>query len=136
MADILVPIIDPDDVEWAANQAIALHRQTPALVHLLAVRRPLPKHITRFFGAGDLQGFYQDAGLRALAPAMRLLEQAGVRYEPHVVVGRQAQSIVKFAEQLGGAQIVLRQRPEGLRESLGLGSIGSQVQHLMQAHSA
>jgi nucleotide-binding universal stress UspA family protein len=136
MTDILVPIIDPDDAEWAASQAIALNRQRPVLVHLLAVRRSLPMHITRFFGAGDLQSFYQEAGLRALAPAIRLLEQAGVGYEPHVVVGRQAQSIVKLAKQLGDVQILLRQAPEGLRSSLGMGSIGSQVRQLMQAQSA
>ncbi len=135
MSDVLVPIIDPDDAEWAANQAIALNRQQPLLAHLLAVRRPLPMHITRFFGTGDLQSFYQEEGLRALAPAIRLFEQAGVRYDTHVVAGRLAQSIVKLAKQLGDAQIILPQRPEGLRSSLGLGSIGSQVRQLMQAPS-
>jgi nucleotide-binding universal stress UspA family protein len=135
MKDILVPIIEPDDAEWAASQATALSRQSPVRIHLLAVRRSLPMHITRFFGPGDLQGFYQEAGLRVLAPAIRLLERAGVPYEAHVVVGRQAPSIVKLAKQLGDVQILLRPGPEGLRSSLGMGSIGSQVRQLMQAQS-
>lgn len=135
MTDILVPIIDPHDVEWAANQAIALNRQGPVLVHLLAVRHSLPLHITHFFGPGDLQSFHQEAGLHALAPAIRLLHQAGVRCEPHVVVGRLAQSIVKIAKQLGEVQIILPSYREGLRSSLGMGSIGSQVRQLMQAQS-
>jgi len=135
MTEILIPIIDPDDVEWAANQAIALNRQKPVLVHLLSVRHALPLHITRFFGRGDLRSFYQEAGLQALAPAIQLLEQAGVRYETHVLVGRKAQSIVKLARQLGDVQIILPQRREGLRSSLGMGSVGSQVQQLMHAQS-
>jgi nucleotide-binding universal stress UspA family protein len=135
MTDILVPIIDPDDAEWAVNQAIALNRQQPVLVHLLSVRHALPMHITRFFGRGDLRSFYQEAGLQALAPAIELLERAGVRYEPHVLVGRQAPCVVKLARQLGDVQIILpQQRREGLR-SLGMGSVGSQVRQLMQAQS-
>lgn len=135
MADILVPILDPDEAEWAAGQAIALNRQKPVHVHLLCVRRPLPRHIAQFFSAADLRGFHEESGMRALEPAVRLLEQAGVRHERHVVVGRQAQSIVAFARQLGCAQIILPQR-QGLFSSLGLGSIGSQVRQLMQAQSA
>jgi nucleotide-binding universal stress UspA family protein len=136
MTDILVPIINPGDAEWAANQAIALNRQKPVLAHLLSVRHALPVHITQFFGRGDLRSFYQEAGLQVLAPAMQLLEQAGVRYEPHVLVGRPAQSIVKLAKQLGDVPIILPQRREGLLSSLGMGSIGSQVRQLMQAQSA
>jgi len=137
MTDILVPIVNPDDVEWATNQAIALNGQKPVLAHLLSVRHGLPMHIAQFFfGRGDLRSFYQEAGLQALAPAMQLLERAGVRYEPPVLVGRPAQSIVKLAKQLGDVPIILPQRREGLLSSLGMGSIGSQVQQLMQAQSA
>jgi len=103
-----------DDVEWATNQAIALNRQKPVLAHLLSVRHALPMHITQFFGRGDLRSFYQEAGLQVLAPAMQSLDQAGVRYEPHVLVGRPAQSIVKLAKQLGDVPIILPQRREGL----------------------
>lgn len=136
MTDILVPILDADDVEWAVNQVIAINRQRPVVAHLLAVRHPLPMHITRFFCAADLQGFHRDAGLNALAPAIRLLEQAGIRYETHVVVGRKAQSIVKLAKQLGDVQIVLPEEHQGFRSSFGMGSIGSQVEQLMHAPSA
>jgi hypothetical protein len=52
----------------------------------------------------------------------------------HVVVRRQAQSIVDFAKQHECARIILPQR-KGF-PLLGLGSIGSQVRQLMQAQSA
>ena len=134
MTEILVPILDPDDSEWAASEAIALNRQMPVHVHLLSVRHPLPKHIAQFFGGADLRRFHEESGNRSLAPAVRMLEQAGVRHDEHVVVGRQAQSIVNFAKQHECAQIILPQR-KGF-PSLGLGSIGSQVRQLMQAQSA
>ena len=136
MAHILVPILDSDEAEWAVNQAIALNHQTPVHVHLLAVRHPLPKHIAQFFSATDLRHFHEESGLRALQPAISLLEQAKIPFEAHVVVGRPAQSIVKCAQQRGCAQIVLPQRKEGLFASLGLGSVESQVRQLMQAQSA
>ena len=116
------------------TQAIALNRHTPATVHLLSVRRPLPKHIAQFFGAADLRSFHEESGLRTLEPAARLLEEAGIRHDLHVMVGSYAQSIVEFAKQHECAQIVLPER-KGF-SSLGLGSIGSQVRQLMQAQSA
>jgi nucleotide-binding universal stress UspA family protein len=134
MADILLPILDPDDSQWAVEQAISLNRRNPVKVHLLSVRHPLPRHIAQFFGGGDLRRFHEETGMRALEPAIRLLDQAGVAHEEHVVVGRQAQSIVEFAKQHECVQIILPQR-KGF-PSLGLGSIGSQVRQLMQAPTA
>ena len=134
MNEIVVPICSASDVAWAAAQAISLYRAEPARIHLLTVQRPLPKHVAQFFSQADLRDFHRDAGMRVLEPAMRLLDEAGVPHEDLVLVGHPAETIVQFAADCHWAQIVVDEPANGVLSVLGLGSIGSQVRHLMQAH--
>jgi nucleotide-binding universal stress UspA family protein len=136
MQDILVPISVPGEARWAAEQAIAIYRKQPARIHLLNVQRPLPRHVSRFFGGGDLHDFHRDAGMRVMEAAIRMLDEAGVPHEDHVLVGSPAETIVHFAEQHKCSEVVLENQSGGLLSIFGLGSIGSQVRHLMQAHAA
>jgi nucleotide-binding universal stress UspA family protein len=137
MSDILVPIVSATDAAWAASQAISLHRSDPsARIHLLNVQRPLPKHVSQFFNRNDLRDFHQESGMRVLEPAMRMLDEAAVPHVDHVLVGHPAETIVQFAEDRGCRQIVVDAPSTGVLSMLGLGSIGSQVQHLMQTHAA
>ena len=136
MKHVLVPISTSDEVRWAAEQAIARYRKEPAHIHLLNVQRPLPQHISRFFGGGDLRNFHRDSGMRVLEPAIRLLDEAGVPHRDHVEVGNPAKTIVEFSERNRCAEVVLQDQPDGLLAIFGLGSIGSQVRHLMQEHAA
>jgi nucleotide-binding universal stress UspA family protein len=133
---VLVPISAPEEAQWAAEQAIARYRKEPVHVHLLNVQRPLPRHVSRFFAGGDLHDFHRDSGMRVLEVAMRLLDEAGVPHLDHVMVGGPAETIVEFALQNKCAEIVLPDQSDGLLAVFGLGSIGSQVRHLMQAHAA
>jgi nucleotide-binding universal stress UspA family protein len=134
MNEILVPICESADARRGAVRAIALHREAPVLVHLLNVQRPLPKHVSQFFNRNDLRDFHHDSGMHVLEPAIRMLETAGVPHEDHVLVGHPAETIVRFAEEHGCAQIVVDTPAAGILSLLGLGSVASQVQHLMQAH--
>lgn len=136
MQNILVPISTPDDARWAAEQAIACYRKEPARVHLLNVQRPLPRHVSRFFAGGDLHDFHHDAGMGVLKSAIRLLDEAGVPHHDHVLVGNPAETIVRFAEQHKCGEIILEARPSELLSIFGLGSISSQVRHLMLAQEA
>lgn len=136
MKHILVPVSTPDEARWAAEQAIARYRKEPAHIHLLNVQRPLPQHISRFFGGGDLRNFHRDSGMRVLEPAMRLLDEAGVPHRDHVEVGNPAKTIVEFSERNRCAEVVLQDESDSLLAIFGLGSIGSQVRQLMQEHAA
>lgn len=137
MHDVIVPIVSASDAPWAASQAISLHRSDPATrVHLLNVQRPLPRHVSQFFNRNDLRDFHHESGMRVLAPAMRMLDEAGVPHEDQVLVGHPAETIVEFAERLGCRQVVVDAPATGVLSMLGLGSIGSQVRHLMDAHAA
>lgn len=135
MNEIVVPICSASDAAWAATQAIALHRTESARVYLLTVQRPLPKHVAQFFSRSDLREYHREAGMRVLEPAIRMLDEAGVPHEDHVLVGHPAETIVHFAEDHRCRQIVVDAPPKDMLSMFGLGSIGSQVRHLMQTRA-
>lgn len=135
MNDVVVPVCEPAEAAWAANQAIALYRAEPACIHLLNVQRPLPKHVAQFFNRNDLREFHREAGMRVLEHAIRLLDEAGVPHEDHVLVGHQAETIVRFAGDHDCKEVIVETPPKSLFSVFGLGSIGSQVQHLMRTHA-
>jgi len=129
---ILVPIASSADAARAALRAIALYRASPAIVHLLNVQHPLPRHVARFFPRNDLRAFHADAGMAVLAPAIRALDAAAVPHEDHVVVGHAAEAIVEFAARHDCGDIVLDTPLTGVRSLLHAGSISSQVRHLLR----
>jgi len=135
MNSILVPVCDPADARWAASQAIALYRAQPVRVYLINVQRPLPKHVAQFFNRDDLRDFHREAGLRVLEPVIRLLDDAKIPHEDHVLVGHQAETIVEFAREHDCREILVESRPQTVLSKFGLGSIGSQVSHLMRAQA-
>ncbi len=135
MNEIVVPICNASDAAWAAAQTIALYRAEPAQIYLLNVQRPLPKHVAQFFNRNDLREFHRDAGMRVLEPAIRMLDEARVPHENHVLVGHAAETIVQFAEDHHCRQIVVDAPAKDMLSMFGLGSIGSQVHHLMQTHA-
>ncbi|MGB7542112.1 MAG: universal stress protein [Burkholderiales bacterium] len=131
MNNVLVPIDDASDLRWVVNQAIERYRKEAVGVHLLNVQRPLPRHVTRFFNNGNLRNYYHDTGMRVLEPAIGMLDQAGIPHSDHVLVGPKAETIVRFAAECQCGQIILDNRAREPFAFFGLGSIGSQVRHLM-----
>ena len=125
--NIAVPIDETGDAQWAANQVVELYRRGPTRIHLVNVQCPLPLHVSRFINRGDIRSFHRDAGMRILAPAIKLLDEAGIPHEDHVLVGRKVESIVRFAKEYSCSEVVLESRPEGLLSVIGLGSIASQI---------
>ena len=133
MKEILVPIESAAHAPRAAERAIALYEDEPVQIHLLNVQRPLPRHVSRFFPRSDVRAFHQEAGMSALAPAIRALDDAGIPHQDHVLVGHAAEAIVQFAERQRCHDIVLDTPSKGLMSLLHAGSIGSQVRHLLHA---
>ena len=64
-----------------------------------------------------------------------MLDKAGVPHEDHVLVGHPAETIVRFAEDLHCGRSIVDTPPKSVLSMFGLGSIGSQVHHLMQSHA-
>ena len=131
MTSVLVPIEEGRSPQAAIRHAIALYRQEPVRIYLLNVRTPLPSYVAQFIPDAEREGFYRDNGMTALAPAIRLLEDAGIAHRDHVLVGNKAETIVEFAREHHCARIIV-DRPRGLLDGLGLGSIAAQLRHLIQ----
>ena len=131
MTNILVPIEEGRDSAGAVRQAIDLYRQQPAAVHLLNVRTPLPSYVARFIATAERESFHRENGLNAMRGAIAQLDAAGIPHQDHVLVGNKAETILHFAREQGCSHIVLN-RPAGLLDGLGLGSIGAQVRRMVQ----
>ena len=136
MKTLIVPVNEAVEGEALARRAIEAYRREPAVVVVLNVQRPLPMHIAQFFSRDELAQVHREEGGKVIARAEDALRQAQVPFESHVLVGKPAETIVEFAEGLAGSEIVMDAPPPGLLARLGIGSIASQVQHLMSAHAA
>ena len=77
-------------------------------------------------GKKQMQQFYEEEGGKRLAEAKRLLDQAGIRYEAHVLVGPLAETIVNHAKK-AGCDLVIVGAPQAF-----LGSVSSKVMHLSE----
>jgi nucleotide-binding universal stress UspA family protein len=94
------------------------------------VQHALPRDISRFINAEQIQDFHREEGLKALAAAEQQLKSAGLVPQLHVAVGDSAETIVDFAASKHCDQIVIGTRGHtGLGGTL-LGSVASKVAHL------
>ncbi len=76
-------------------------------VHLLHVRSPLSQYIARFISRRDIEGYHREEAVKALTPALELLNQAGVPHVDHVEFGDKAETINRLAERLEVDQIIM-----------------------------
>jgi nucleotide-binding universal stress UspA family protein len=129
--NILVPIEEGRDPSSAVRQAIQLYRKEPVRVHLLNVRTPLPSYVARFIPAAEREAFHHENGMNAMREAIAQLDAAGVAHREHVLVGEKAETILHFAHENGCSHIVVN-KPSGLLEGFGLGSVGAQLRRLVQ----
>ena len=94
--------------------------RTKPEVELVTVHLPVP-HVARL-PKEQLQKYYAEEGEAMLAPAKKKLDAAGIRYQPHVLVGPIAEAIVKHARDRRCELIYIGTR--GLSE-LGKALVGS-----------
>ncbi len=136
MQTILLPIATASEAREAASRVVERYRGADVHVLLLNVQHPLPRHVTRFFAPSAVRAFHQDAGMEILAPAVAVLDAAGVTHAEEVRVGHAAKTIVGIAEAEHCADVVLGEPAHGLASLLRAGSVDSQVRHLMRVRTA
>jgi nucleotide-binding universal stress UspA family protein len=97
-------------------------------VHLLNVQLPVtPGNIGRHVNHGDLDDYYHDEGMRALAPGRRLLDDAGVKHAFHIGVGDIGETVAKYVKELSAQQIAMGTRGLGPVAGMLLGSVTTKV---------
>src|SRR6266850_7664555 len=72
----------------------------PPQVELLTVHLPVPKlgRMGAAVGKSQIEKYYQEEGEQALAEAKKLLDRAGIAYQPRILVGTVAETIAKQAK--------------------------------------
>jgi nucleotide-binding universal stress UspA family protein len=75
------------------------YRDKPA-VELVTVHLPVPKlpRMGAAVGKKQIEDYYREEGGERLAKAKRKLDAAGIAYQPHVLVGPVAESLVQHAK--------------------------------------
>jgi len=130
---ILIPVDGSDNALRAVNFAIGQapqYKDGPE-IHLLNVQLPVASGtVRRFIGRSELDHYYQDEGVAALASARKLLDDAGLRYHHHICAGAYAETIVACAKEKGCDMIVMGARGLGSVAGMLLGSVTTKVIHL------
>lgn len=113
-------------------ETLAWYKQTPE-VELVTVHPPVP-HVGPFarvvISQDMVERYYREEGEKAFAPSQQVLDTAGIRYSPHVLVGEIAQTIVDHAQKSGCDMIYMGTRGMSAISSALLGSITIKVLHL------
>ena len=128
-------------VDGSENAARATQRlietaswfKEPLEVELVTVHLPLPQ-VGGFAGAvvshDMVEKYYSEEGGKALAPARKLLEAAGIRHVPHILIGEIAQTLVGHAEKSGCKMLFMGTRGMSAMSNLMVGSVATKVLHL------
>ena len=99
-------------------------------IHLVNVQAPLSHDITRFASHQQIGDFHREESEKLMQSACQLLDDAGVAYTCHPLVGAVAEAIVGLADSLHCDQIVMGTHGRGAFRELLMGSITLKVLHL------
>ena len=107
------------------------YREKPA-VELVNVHLPVPKlrGIGAVVGASRVRRYYDREGRAALSKARKLLDAAGIKYSPRILVGPVAESIIRQARLTRCDLIMIGTRGMTALADLLLGSSATRVVHL------
>ena len=127
--------VDGSKHALAAVRSLIAHadwyRERPT-VELVTVHAPVPAfhglHVV--VGTKQVERYYRDEGMAALAPARRKLDAAAIEYQPHVLVGPVAESIIAHARRARCDLICMGSRGLGDLGRALLGSTATKVLHL------
>ena len=128
---ILLAADASDNALRAVDYVIALRDRlgTPIDLHLLNVQRPVTGDVSAFVAREALRDYHHERGLKALERARARLDERGVPYTYHLLVGPPWQMISQYAKDKACDHIVMGRR--GLGSFTG-GLLGSVAQKVLQ----
>ncbi|MBK1716409.1 universal stress protein [Thiocystis violacea] len=134
MIKFLMPVDGSKSSENAVRYLIRLARcKEPAEIHLINVRRPVDAwEVRRFLTEEEIAHTQQAEGETEMAAARALLDEAGFPYRAEVLIGPVAQTIANYANEQGCDAIVMGSHGRGELASLLMGSVATQVIHLVK----
>ncbi len=126
---ILVPVDGSPCSDRVIDQLVRqLEIEGPMDLHLINVQMPVDSgHARMFVSADDVEAYHREEGMLALSAARQKLDAAGIPFSWHVVVGRVAETLVRFAQEHGFDGIVMGTHGRGGLANLLLGSVAKEV---------
>lgn len=128
---VLLPVDASDAAARAVQYVIAQRRHHPAPetmdIHLMNVQRELSGDVARFVPKESVQDYHRERSVQALERARKLLDDAGVKYGVHMLVGKPWEVISNYAGSHRCDQIVMGSRGVGSYTGGLLGSIAHGV---------
>lgn len=132
MMHVLVPVHDISDAECVAKHVIDHYRDQKAVLFLVNVQLPISRFVTRHISRQQLDEFHRESGMQVLQPLIDKLDAAGIAHQERILVGHKAETIARFARE-HYCDLIMVPKHRGMLESLGLGSIGSQLRQMIGA---
>ena len=104
------------------------YRDKPT-VELVTVHLPVPKisGMGAVISGSQIQRYYDREGKASLSKARKLLDMAGIRYSPRILVGPVAETIVRHARLARCDLIMIGTRGRSAAANLLLGSCATRV---------
>jgi YjbE family integral membrane protein len=128
---ILLPVDASDQAARAVEYAAALWRNHPAPesmdVHVMNVQRELSGDVARFVPKESVQDYHRERSEQALSRPRKMLDQAGVKYSVHMMVGKPWEAISDYASQNRFDLILMGTRGLGTYTGAALGSVAQGV---------
>jgi nucleotide-binding universal stress UspA family protein len=134
MSKVLIPLDGSANADRALSQWLSGQTDKTALdVHLLSVQLPVDGNVRTFVDSDELQDYRREEGMSAMAQGRKLLDDAGVAYQHHILVGHPADVIVRYASELGVDEIVMGTHGRTGLLQLLMGSVASEVSEKAKA---
>ena len=128
---ILLPVDASDVSTHAVEYALKMqqHHPTPEAfsILLLNVQRGVNEAVSRFVSKDSLQDYHRENSAIALERARKILDDEGVKYSVHTLVGKPWEAISSFAGANNCDQIVMGTRGLGSNTGALLGSVAQGV---------
>ena len=124
MRVILLPV-DGTNRSDAAVQCVIRQARLGQVdtIHLVTVQPRLGAYIGRFLKSSEINDYQCEQGMKALARAKRMLDEAGVAYWPHIYCGDMVEVITRVAKELAVDEIIMGAHNLGIIGSLDLHSV-------------
>lgn len=128
---LLLPIDGSDISLRAVDHVIAKMQwyKDGVELHLINVQPPLPggAQASALAGAGQVENYHKEEGMKELRPAQQKLDASGIKYQCHIAVGDPATVIADYAKQHAVGQIVMGTRGRGVVARALMGSVATKV---------